>query len=79
LAEATTRREERTVDVSTIADAAEVASTGWARIPWSQLGVAGEAELAASSVTVRCLVRPDGSLPGSDDDPDAIAIVARSY
>ena len=79
LAEATARREERTVDVATIAEAAEAASTGWARIAWSTLGVAGETELAASGVTVRCLVMPDGSLPGSDDAEGAIAVVARSY
>jgi hypothetical protein len=28
---------------------------------------------------VRCLVMPDGSLPSIDDDPDAVAIVARAY
>ena len=79
LAEAISRRESRTVEVTTIAEAAEAASTGWARLPWSSLGVAGEAELAASGVTVRCLVMPDGSLPASDDAEGAIALVARSY
>jgi prolyl-tRNA synthetase len=79
LAEATERRDSRTVDVSTIAEAAEAATTGWARIPWSALGTDGEAELAKESVTVRCLVMPDGSLPSSDDADGAVAIVARSY
>ena len=79
LAEATARRDERTVDVATVAEAAEAATTGWARIPWSTLGTDGEAELAEESVTVRCLVMPDGSLPTTDDDPDALAVVARSY
>jgi prolyl-tRNA synthetase len=79
LAEATARRNSRTVDVSSIAEAAEAAATGWARIPWVSLGTDGEAELAKSSVTVRCLVMPDGSLPASDNADGAIAIVARSY
>jgi prolyl-tRNA synthetase len=73
------RRETGTAEVSTIAEAAEAAATGWARIPWATLGVEGEAELAQQSVTVRCLVMPDGSLPPTDDDPDAVAIVARAY
>jgi prolyl-tRNA synthetase len=28
---------------------------------------------------VRCLYRPDGSVPASQDEPDLIAILARSY
>jgi len=79
LAEATERRDSRTVDVATITDAVAAAATGWARIPWSALGAEGEAELAKESVTVRCLVMPDGSLPSSDDAEGAVAIVARSY
>ena len=79
LAESTARREARTADVSTIPEAIEAASTGWARIPWADLGVAGEAELGAQGITVRCLVMPDGSLPEADHAPGAIAIVARSY
>jgi prolyl-tRNA synthetase len=79
LAEASERRDARTADVATVPEAAEAAATGWARIPWATLGTDGEAELAADSVTVRCLVMPDGSLPQSDDAPDALAVVARSY
>jgi prolyl-tRNA synthetase len=79
LAEATDRRDARTVEVATIAEAAEAAATGWARIPWATLGTDGEAELAQQSVTVRCLVMPDGSLPRTDDDPEALAVVARAY
>jgi prolyl-tRNA synthetase len=30
-------------------------------------------------VSVRCLFRPDGSLPDSDAETDLIAVVARSY
>jgi prolyl-tRNA synthetase len=79
LAEATERRDSRTVDLTTIAEAAEAAAAGWARIPWAALGADGEAELAKSSVTVRCLVMPDGSLPTSDSAEGAVAVVARSY
>ena len=63
LAEATARRDARTADVTTIDEAAEAAATGFARIPWATLGAEGEAELAQDSVTVRCLLPPDGSLP----------------
>jgi prolyl-tRNA synthetase len=69
----------RTVDVSSVQEAAEAARTGFARIPWRTLGVGGEAELAQNAVTVRCLQRPDGSLPEADDEDDLVAIVARSY
>ncbi|CAB4615748.1 unannotated protein [freshwater metagenome] len=79
LAEATTRRDTHTVDVATIEEAAEAATTGWARIPWATLGLEGEAELAKSGVTVRCLVMPDGSLPDSDSAEGALAIVSRAY
>jgi prolyl-tRNA synthetase len=79
LAQATERRDTHTAEVSTIGEAVEAAATGWARIPWADLGVAGEAELGAQGITVRCLVMPDGSLPEADDTPGAIAIVARSY
>jgi prolyl-tRNA synthetase len=79
LAEATERRESHTVDVTTLDDAVAAAATGWARIPWSSVGTEGEAVLAQSSVTVRCLVRPDGSLPVTGDEDDLVAIVARSY
>jgi prolyl-tRNA synthetase len=79
LAEATERRESRTQDVTSLDEAVEAAATGWARIPWSSVGAEGEAVLAQSSVTVRCLVRPDGSLPVTGDEDDIVAVVARSY
>ncbi|WP_055614597.1 proline--tRNA ligase [Streptomyces phaeochromogenes] len=74
------RRESRTSEVSTIGEAVEAAvAGGWARIPWVNLGEEGEAELAAHAVTVRCLVAEDGSVPGSDDAPGNVAVVARAY
>jgi prolyl-tRNA synthetase len=72
-------REERTVDVKTLGDAIEAAQTGWARVPWSAVGEEGEAEANGKAVTVRCLTRADGTMPDSDDEPELIAILARSY
>ena len=48
-------------------------------MPWSAVGDDGEAEANGKAVTVRCLIREDGSMPDSDDEPDLIAILARSY
>ena len=53
--------------------------TGFARLPWAAVGGAGEAELAQSGITVRCLQRADGTLPRADDEADLVALVARSY
>jgi prolyl-tRNA synthetase len=79
LSEAQTARDARIVDVATVAEAAEAGVDGWARIEWSRLGVAGEAELAKSAITVRCLQRADGTVPDRDDEPGVLAYVARSY
>jgi prolyl-tRNA synthetase len=73
------RRESRTADVGTIGEAVEAAATGWARIPWAKLGAEGEAALGEQGVSVRCLVAEDGSVPGSDDAPGTVAVVARAY
>ncbi|MFH0173022.1 proline--tRNA ligase [Streptomyces cacaoi] len=74
------RRESRTTDVSTIEEAAEAAvAGGWARIPWAILGEEGEARLAEQSLTVRCLIAEDGSVPDDGDAPGNLAIVARAY
>src|SRR5690606_10747221 len=79
LAQSRKRRDDRTVEVTTVEEAAEAASTGWARIAWQKLGVEGEAQLAEQGVTVRCLVAADGSVPASDNQPGNIAVVARAY
>ncbi|MER6026012.1 proline--tRNA ligase [Streptomyces sp. NPDC001851] len=73
------RREDRTVEVTTVEEAAEAASTGWARVPWATLGPEGEARLAEQGVSVRCLVAADGSVPESDDQPGNVAVVGRAY
>ena len=71
-------RDARTADVATVADAVEACGEGWARLPWSAVGEAGETELAKSAITIRCLTRADGSVPDSSD-PDLVAHLARSY
>lgn len=77
--EALARREATTVDVSTLDEGIEASGQGWARIKWSAVGAEGEAKANASAVSVRCLYRPDGSAPASQDEPDLTAILARSY
>lgn len=72
-------REAHTTDVATLDDAVAAAATGFARIGWDAVGTAGEATLNKQAVTVRCLVRADGSVPDADDEPDLTAYVARSY
>jgi prolyl-tRNA synthetase len=67
LAEAESRRDDRTAEVSTVAEAKEAAQDGFARVPWRNLGVEGEAELAAAGVSVRCLLADD------------VAVVGRAY
>jgi prolyl-tRNA synthetase len=77
--EAQARREAHTHDVSTLDEAIEAAGSGWARLPWAKVGVEGEAKANERAVSVRCLYRPDGSVPAAQDEPDLIAILARSY
>jgi prolyl-tRNA synthetase len=72
-------RDEHTVEVKTLGEAIEAAQVGWARVPWSAVGDAGEKEANGKAVTVRCLTRPDGTMPDSDEEPNLIAILARSY
>ena len=79
LAEATERRDSRTVWVATLELAAEAGQTGFAVVPWSAVGPDGESQLAESAVTIRCLQRPDGSLAESDDEPDLVAVCGRAY
>jgi prolyl-tRNA synthetase len=72
-------RESRTVSVATLPEALEAVADGWARVPWSAVGPQGEAEANAQGVTVRCLIRADGSVPDAQDEPDLTAIVGRAY
>jgi len=75
LMEATVRREQMTSEVTTLDDALEAARSGVARVPWDL--VAGRP--LSGGVTVRCLQRPDGTLPLAGDEPDLVAFLARAY
>ena len=79
LAAATRSRDERIADVASLDEAREAAAVGFARIPWSVLGEAGERELASEALTVRCLQTADGEVPALDGDEELVAYVARSY
>lgn len=73
------RRDERTADVGSLDEAIEAGQSGFARIPWGLVGDEGETILNAKALSVRCLQRADGTVPDSGDEPELVAIVARSY
>ncbi len=77
--EAKAHTEENTAEVKTLANALEAAGVGFARIPWSKVGTAGETKANEIGVTVRCLVRADGTVPDSEDEKGLVAYLARSY
>jgi len=79
LAEATERRDARTVDAATAAEAVEAGREGFARVPYAAVQGEGRAVLGAAGQTVRCLLRPDGSLPEAEEEPDLVAVTARAY
>ena len=79
LREAQARMDERTIPVKTVDEAADAATSGFATLPWESVGEDGEARLAETGVSVRCLQRPDGSLATSDDEPGLVAVVAKAY
>jgi prolyl-tRNA synthetase len=72
-------RDARTRSAESLDEAGELASDGFARLPWRAVGEQGEDRLAHGGVSVRCLLRADGQ---PVDDPDAQgvdALVARAY
>ena len=73
------RRDDATADVTSVDEAIEAAQTGFARMAWDQIGEQGEARLNEVAVSVRCIQRADGTTPVSPDEPDLVAIVAKSY
>ncbi len=79
LGRATARRDDRTVDASSIEEAVEGGKVGFARIAWDLLRDGGEARLAEDAITVRCLQSADGGIPDSEDEPGLVAYVARAY
>ncbi|MCY3860534.1 MAG: proline--tRNA ligase [bacterium] len=72
-------RDSRISEATTTDEVREAAVIGFARIPWAKLGPEGEAALAEEAITVRCLQRPDGTLPQAGDEPDLVAVCGRSY
>jgi prolyl-tRNA synthetase len=79
LGEATDFRESATSDVASVEEAIEVGREGIGRIEWSRLGAEGERKLLNDGISVRCIQRPDGTVPASEDEPDLQAIIARAY
>ncbi|MGC2176066.1 MAG: proline--tRNA ligase [Acidimicrobiales bacterium] len=79
LASAVAFRDERTHDVTSLAEALDAAKDGFARLAWSLVKGEGETELNAQAVSVRCLQRQDGSMPESEDEGGLICLVAKSY
>ena len=74
------RLTDRTVEAASVAEAIDAAKTGFARIPWEQLGEEGEDALNREAVSVRCLQTREGTVPSSEDlGSDLMAIVGRSY
>jgi prolyl-tRNA synthetase len=76
---ATAHRDANTHDVKTIEEALSAAQTGFARLDWKTVDGLGETTLKKEAITVRCLQRRDGTMPLSDQEPDLVAIVAKSY
>lgn len=79
LARAIAFRDERTLDVTSVADALEAAKDGFARLAWDLVKGEGEATLNAEAVSVRCIQRQDGSMPENEDEGGLICLVAKSY
>jgi prolyl-tRNA synthetase len=79
LTEATEFRDAATTDVATVDEALEAGREGVGRIDWARLGSEGERRLLGEGVSVRCIQRPDGTVPASEDETDLQAIVARAY
>ncbi len=80
LSEATAARDARTADTTSLAEAVEAGSVGFARVRLGALGPDGEDRLAEHAISVRCLQRPDGSLAEQGDaEDDLVAVVGRSY
>jgi len=77
--EATDRLTKAVCEVTSLDEAQQAAESGWAKMPWDAVGEDGEVTLNSKGITVRCLVRADGSVPESQDEPNLIAYIARAY
>jgi prolyl-tRNA synthetase len=76
---ARSRRDENTHDVQSVDEAIEAAQSGFARLAWNLVEGAGEQRLKSEAITVRCLMRADGSMPVTDTEEGLLCIVAKSY
>ena len=56
--------------MSTVEEALEVGREGVGRIEWARLGTEGERRLLGDGISVRCIQRPDGTVPAAEDEPD---------
>jgi prolyl-tRNA synthetase len=79
LSRAQHEQDARIREVRDVDEAVEAAAEGFARLPWQVVGEEGEARLAEEAISVRCLQRPDGSLPDTEDEPDLVCIAGRAY
>jgi prolyl-tRNA synthetase len=80
LARATAFRDAHITAAASFDEAVAAATTaGSARLPWTTVGDDGEQLLIQHAVTVRCLQRPDGSVPDGSDERNLIAYCARAY
>jgi prolyl-tRNA synthetase len=73
--EATVRREQMTVEASTLDEAVEAGGVGVAKAPWDLV----KGQPLNGGVTVRCLQRADGTIPLASNEPDLVAFLARAY
>ena len=73
--EATLRREQLTVEASTLDEALEASRSGVAKVAWDLV----RDQPLGGGVTVRCLQRADGGIPLAADEPDLVAFLARAY
>ncbi|HEY3946956.1 MAG TPA: proline--tRNA ligase [Solirubrobacteraceae bacterium] len=79
LEQATALRDRRVWRAETLTDAIEIATDGFARVPWRACGPGAEDRMAGAGISVRCLVREDGK-PVDDPGDDAVeALLARAY
>jgi prolyl-tRNA synthetase len=79
LAQAGSELERRTTAVATRDEAIEAARDKFARIEWAACGLEGERRANAAGVSVRCLMRVDGSVPDSVEEDELVAVLARAY
>ncbi|HTB09509.1 MAG TPA: proline--tRNA ligase [Acidimicrobiales bacterium] len=79
LARAIEYRDSHTQDVSSLGEALEAASDGFARLAWDLVTGEGEKTLNAQAVSVRCIQRQDGSMPESEEEGGLVCLVSKSY